>query len=75
MNFSGIVLNGGSSSRMGRDKGEIVYKGRRLIDIAIESLIAAEVKDVIIVGGEKKIHSLKTNIQYCEDFHPCDLIR
>ena len=70
MNFSGIVLNGGSSSRMGRDKGEIVYKGRRLIDIAIESLIAAEVKDVIIVGGEKKIHSLKTNIQYCEDLFP-----
>ncbi|MGB1676663.1 MAG: NTP transferase domain-containing protein, partial [Acidimicrobiales bacterium] len=55
---------------MGRDKGEIVYKGRRLIDIAIESLIAAEVKDVIIVGGEKKIHSLKTNIQYCEDLFP-----
>ena len=70
MNFSGIVLNGGSSSRMGRDKGEIVYKGRRLIDIAIESLIAAEVKDVIIVGGEKKIHSLKTNIKYCEDLFP-----
>ncbi len=70
MNFSGIVLNGGSSSRMGSDKGEIVYKGRRLIDIAIESLIAAEVKDVIIVGGEKKIHSLKTNIQYCEDLFP-----
>ena len=70
MNFSGIVLNGGSSSRMGRGKGEIGYKGRRLIGIAIESLIAAEVKDVIIVGGEKKIHSLKTNIQYCEDLFP-----
>ncbi|MGB1786409.1 MAG: molybdenum cofactor guanylyltransferase [Acidimicrobiales bacterium] len=70
MNFSGIVLNGGSSSRMGRDKGEIVYKGRRLIDIAIESLISAEVKDVVIVGGEKKIHSLETNIQYCEDLFP-----
>ena len=54
MNFSGIVLNGGSSSRMGRDKAEILYKGRRLIDIAIESLIAAEVKDVVIVGGEKR---------------------
>ncbi|MEC8364374.1 MAG: NTP transferase domain-containing protein, partial [Actinomycetota bacterium] len=67
MNFSGIVLNGGSSSRMGRDKGEIVYKGRRLIDIAIESLIVAEVKDVVIVGGERKIHPLETNIQYCED--------
>ena len=40
-------------------KGEIVYKGRRLIDIAIESLIAAEVKDIIIVGGEKKIQSMK----------------
>lgn len=70
MNFSGIVLNGGSSSRMGRDKGEILYKGRRLIDIAIETLLAAEVKDVVIVGGEKKIHSLEANIQYCEDLFP-----
>ena len=70
MNFSGIVLNGGSSSRMGRDKSEIVYKGRRLIDIAIESLIAAEVKDIVIVGGEKKIQSMETNIQYCEDLFP-----
>ena len=70
MNFSGIVLNGGSSSRMGRDKGEILYKGRRLIDIAIEALLAAEVKDVVIVGGEKKIQSLEANIQYCEDLFP-----
>ena len=69
MNFSGIVLNGGSSSRMGRDKGEILYKGRRLIDIAIESLIVAEVKDVVIVGGERKIHPLETNIQYLSLIH------
>ena len=70
MIFSAIVVNCGSYSRMGSDIGEILHKGRRLIDIAIESLIAAEVKDVIIVGGEKKIHSLKTNIQYCEDLFP-----
>ena len=70
MNFSGIVLNGGSSSRMGRDKGEIVYKGRRLIDIAVESLIAAEANDVLVVGGGSKSNSLKKNIQYCDDLFP-----
>ncbi len=70
MSFSGIVLNGGSSSRMGRDKGGILYKGRRLIDIAVESLIASEANDVVIVGGGIKTTSLETNIQYCEDLFP-----
>tara|TARA_Y100000768_G_C23886943_1_gene638098 strand:+ start:92 stop:646 length:555 start_codon:yes stop_codon:yes gene_type:complete len=70
MIFSGIVLNGGVSSRMGRDKGEILYKGRRLIDIAVESLITAEANDVIIVGGGMKTSLLEKNIQYCEDLFP-----
>tara|TARA_B100000965_G_scaffold165357_2_gene137665 strand:+ start:936 stop:1490 length:555 start_codon:yes stop_codon:yes gene_type:complete len=70
MIFSGIVLNGGLSSRMGRDKGEILHKGRRLIDIAVESLITAEANDIVIVGGGEQITSLKKDIQYCEDLYP-----
>ena len=70
MNFSGIVLNGGSSSRMGRNKAEILHKGRRLIDIAVESLIAAGANDVVIVGGGTKTSSLEKNVQYCEDLFP-----
>ena len=70
MNFSGIVLNGGSSSRMGRNKAEIIHKGRRLIDIVVESLIAAGANDVIIVGGSTRTSSLEKNVQYCEDLFP-----
>ena len=70
MNFSGIVLNGGSSSRMGRNKAEILHKGRRLIDIAVESLIAAGANDVVIVGGGTKTSSTEKNVQYCEDLFP-----
>jgi len=72
MSFSGIVLNGGSSSRMGRKKAEILYKGRRLIDIAVESLIAAGANDVVIVGGGTKTSSLKKNVKYCEDLFPSE---
>jgi len=70
MSFSGIVLNGGASTRMGRDKSEIFYKGRRLLDIAIDSLLAADAYDVVIVGGVTKFNFTGERVTYCEDLFP-----
>ena len=38
MNFVGIILVGGKSSRMGSDKGLLSYKGKPLVKYSIEAL-------------------------------------
>src|SRR5688572_2528686 len=45
-----IILAGGKSSRMGRDKAAIELNGRRLIDIALEAA-RSYADSVVVVGG------------------------
>jgi molybdopterin-guanine dinucleotide biosynthesis protein A len=52
MEFSGVVLNGGQSSRMGVDKGSMSVRGRPLIDISISALRESGAEEIVIVGGE-----------------------
>ena len=47
---SGIILAGGQSSRMGRDKAELTLGGRTLLQIQTEKLRAAGIEDVLISG-------------------------
>ena len=49
--FTGVVLAGGRSSRMGRDKAALVVDGRTLLDRAIDALHAAGAARVIVAGG------------------------
>lgn len=51
--FSGVVLAGGSSSRMGRDKALIDLGDRRLIEVAAEALRGAGAAEVFVVGGDR----------------------
>jgi len=37
-NITGIVLAGGQSSRMGQEKASLLWKGKRLVDYAVETL-------------------------------------
>ncbi|MBT4060790.1 MAG: molybdenum cofactor guanylyltransferase [Lentimicrobiaceae bacterium] len=48
---TGIVLAGGASRRMGRDKGFVSYKGKTLIEYSIENIKC--VCDSIIISSNK----------------------
>jgi len=50
LNFTGVVLAGGRSSRMGRDKALLAIDGRTLLDRAIELLREAGATKVLVSG-------------------------
>ena len=70
MLYSGIVLNGGSSSRMGSDKAEIMVQGKTIMEIIIDALTEAGASEILIIGGSKSYEHLSTNIRNCDDLHP-----
>jgi molybdopterin-guanine dinucleotide biosynthesis protein A len=69
MEFSGVVLNGGQSSRMGVDKGSMCIMGRPLIDFSISVLREAKAKEIIVVGGESLQGEFDDVVQV-GDFYP-----
>ena len=54
LRFSGVVLTGGESSRMGRDKALIEVDGRPLVNVAVTALIDAGAQEVFSVGGDRE---------------------
>jgi molybdopterin-guanine dinucleotide biosynthesis protein A len=50
MNFSAVILAGGKSSRMGRDKAWIKRDGRPLVAVAAEKIRRLGVEEVFISG-------------------------
>jgi molybdopterin-guanine dinucleotide biosynthesis protein A len=48
----GLVLAGGQSSRMGRDKAELILDSERLVDRAISLLKSTGCKKVILSGAD-----------------------
>ena len=48
---AGLVLAAGGGSRLGRPKAEVVFEGRRLVDLAIESCARAGLSPVVVVLG------------------------
>ncbi len=50
MNFSAVILAGGKSSRMGRDKAFLEIGGRTLLHRQIDTLVAAGANDILISG-------------------------
>jgi CTP:molybdopterin cytidylyltransferase MocA len=51
MKVAGLVLAAGGGSRLGRPKAEIVIRGQRLVDVAIESCVRAGLSPVVVVLG------------------------
>jgi molybdenum cofactor guanylyltransferase len=52
LDFAGIVLAGGASSRMGRDKATLALHGRSLLQHAVDTLRAAGA-DPVLVSGDR----------------------
>ncbi len=52
MSFSGAVLTGGRSRRMGQDKAFLCHEGRPLAEIARRALLDAGAREVLSVGGD-----------------------
>lgn len=50
--ITGIILSGGKSSRMGTDKGFLMYEGKRFVEYSIEALKPL-VSNVIIVSDNE----------------------
>lgn len=53
-NVSGIILSGGKSSRMGQDKCELVFDGKRFLDIQIDKMKNVGIEDIIVSGYRGK---------------------
>ena len=53
--FSGIVLAGGKSERMGKDKRHLLFQGESLLEISVNRLrnIAEEI--IVVIGEEKNL--------------------
>src|SRR3990170_8414679 len=51
--FSGIVLAGGKSKRMGMDKRLVMFSGMNLLELSIKRLKAIT-EEVLVVIGEKE---------------------
>ncbi|MCS5722378.1 NTP transferase domain-containing protein [Herbiconiux sp. CPCC 203407] len=54
MLLDAIVLAGGRSSRLGGSpKAELLVRGRRLVDIAVEAVLTAGSRHVVVVGPDE----------------------
>ncbi len=50
---SGILLNGGKSTRMGRDKAALDYDGVSFLQHQINKLRRIGIQDIVIAGGQR----------------------
>ena len=56
--ISMIILCGGSSSRMGRNKAELVYGGKTFLEIQIEKGLALGVSSILLAGFRGSLYDL-----------------
>lgn len=52
MNIRGIILAGGTSSRMGENKLGVMLGGRKIIDHVFDNVKGSNLKDVVVVWGK-----------------------
>ena len=57
LDLSGVILAGGESQRMGRDKAWIELEGRTLLALAVEKVRQAGVTEIFISGRPGRDYS------------------
>jgi len=67
--FTGAVLAGGESRRMGRDKAEIVIDGEPLLARTARTLLEV-FGEVLVVGGERAASGLPPGVRALPDERP-----
>lgn len=65
-NITGIILAGGKSSRMGRDKSLLQIADKTLIEHVVDA-IRDFVKEIIIVTNEEEKYSFLDNVSFVPD--------
>lgn len=53
--FSGIVLAGGKSQRMGKDKRHLLFQGESLLEISVNRLRNLTDEIIVVTGEEEKL--------------------
>jgi molybdopterin-guanine dinucleotide biosynthesis protein A len=71
LTFAGVVLAGGHSSRMGRDKALVEVDGRALAQIAADALAEAGATEVVVIGGDV-VALAALGLYVVPDDHPGD---
>jgi molybdopterin-guanine dinucleotide biosynthesis protein A len=71
MHFTGAVLTGGGSTRMGQDKSFIEIKGIALVEIVASALRSSGALEVIAVGGDRsRLEQFPAVTRVVADLHP-----
>ena len=65
--FSGAVLCGGKSKRMGRDKASVVLGGKTFLEIQLEKLRAAGIQELMVSCAQGKIPEVPEDVRAVED--------
>ena len=68
--FSGAVLTGGRSKRMGKDKASLVIGGRSLLEMQLEKLRAAGIKDLMVCDAPGNRRIIPCGARLVEDLQP-----
>lgn len=55
MNIRGIILAGGLSRRMGKNKLELKINGKTIIDNVIDNVKSSRLKDIIVIWGKYEV--------------------
>ena len=68
--FSGAVLAGGRSRRMGRDKASLIINGRSLLEMQLDKLKAAGIQDLMVSDAPGSTRNIPADARIVEDMQP-----
>lgn len=71
---SGIILSGGKSSRLGKDKGLVELEGKPLVQWVIERLVAVTDEIIVVVGSNSQLSCYRRVVEdkarVISDYYP-----